>query len=658
MIATILPYIFKTYSSLEGSINFILKYWSIYGFYILVRNIITDDKKIKIVINTLIISSIIPIIFGIDKLTFNIFENFLNLIDAFRSSETIRMVSTFGYANSFALYLTIMGSLTISQLITNKNKFIKILYIIYLITIGICIAYTQSKGVIFLIVLAGIIFFMIGIIKKKINKKILLGILFLIIGFFIYFFIAINISKPLVITEATKERMIKGLHADTEYTFTFNIDAKSNCSYDNFTIEIVEVSKSFSENVLNRVSFGNYTGEKTMSFHTNNDFGYIMVKITNKSEQSITINSLKVNGNQYIIEYKIIKDELVSMFRGFSLSNSSVWQRIDFWKDGINIIKSNWLIGAGGNVWQVEYGSIQDYLYYAKEVHSYLLEVWMSFGLIGIISYILIIVITLKSAIKLIKTKNINHNYIAIFISLLFIIIHSIIDFDMSFLIIELIFYLFIAILNNKRKTSYTKLNFIDYIIPILLVLILIGNSLGLISSFYKNTDYMESSKIAQWISKYNYNKIVYIEKKHIQDDNIIEYIKQYITNEPYQNQNIMYENICNELIKDTNTIKVEDVQILINTWSNIKVERKYDIDIIIKRENIMLNFAKELKNSNNSEIKDKSDEILEIIKNECETNKYIILDYKRNLEFESVSKTKYIDFKNIYDEACRLKSN
>ena len=64
MISTTIPLIFNTYVSLEGTINFILKYWSIYGLYILVNNIVIgDNKKINIVVNTLIFSSVIVIIF-------------------------------------------------------------------------------------------------------------------------------------------------------------------------------------------------------------------------------------------------------------------------------------------------------------------------------------------------------------------------------------------------------------------------------------------------------------------------------------------------------------------------------------------------------------------------------------------------------------------
>ena len=63
MISMFIPLIAKTYASLDGTINMILKYWSIYGIYILTRNVITEKKQIEIILKTFIISSIIPLIF-------------------------------------------------------------------------------------------------------------------------------------------------------------------------------------------------------------------------------------------------------------------------------------------------------------------------------------------------------------------------------------------------------------------------------------------------------------------------------------------------------------------------------------------------------------------------------------------------------------------
>ena len=121
MISTIISLIFNTYVSLEGTINFILKYWSVYGLYILTRNIVRDKEKIKVVIKTITFSSIIPIIFGFDKFTINIFEPVYKFLNSVNIEDT-RMISTFGYANTLAGYLSFTICLAIGMLRNTQKK--------------------------------------------------------------------------------------------------------------------------------------------------------------------------------------------------------------------------------------------------------------------------------------------------------------------------------------------------------------------------------------------------------------------------------------------------------------------------------------------------------------------------------------------------------
>ena len=656
MISTILPLVFGKQVSLDGTINFILKYWSVFGFYILVRNIVTDHKKIKIIINTVIGASIIPIIFGYDKLTLNIFEPFLDFIGAVKI-EDIRMISTFGYANTFAAYLGLTTTLAISEFLNSENKKIKIIYVIYIVIASITIALTQSKFVLALLAVIILIFIIKGIVQKRISKKWIIAGIIAIIAFFIYFFIAIQIDKPLEITEEDHTCVIRGIESNTDYKFEFDIDAKSDKTYDTFEINIVEVTRYFSEKTIGRISFSNFTGTKTINVETNEEIDHIEIRIKNKLEQNITINELKINGSKYILEYKIIPEEAVRIFTTFNFKNSSVWQRADYWRDGFKIAKENWLIGAGGNTWRTLYGQVQDYLYYAKEAHCYVLEVLMSFGILGLMSYIFIIAITIQNGMELLKKSKqdakIYRNILAIFVGISIITIHSLMDFDMSYLIIEMVIYMFIAIINKEDQNLKINTNILEIIITAIFVIISIGNILGFIADLVEDETGITSNRIAPWISRYQYNRIVYIENNQIQDENKIKYIKQYIKNEPYNYQNIMYEIMSNQIVKDP---KTEDIDYLINVWKTIPKERKYEISPIQKRAEIMLEFAEKL--IEKPEQTNRTKEILEIIQEEYEPNREIILDYRKNREVESITKFKEEYYTNVYKKATEMYKN
>lgn len=670
MISTILPFIFKTYASLEGTVNFILKYWSYFSLYILVRNVIVEQRQIKTVINTLIISSVVPIIFGYDKLLgFNIFESFLENINAVKIEDT-RMISTFGYANTFAVYLALIGSLSIGRVLTEKNKIRKILYVFYLIIVLVTIALTQSKAVIALIAVTCLVFIIKGIKDKKITKKCIIAGIVCVLMFFIYFFIAINISKPLEITEEEKTCVIRGIEKNKKYTFEFDIEAISNKEYNSFEISIVEITRYFSEKTLGRISFSAYKGKKQIEVETDEFVSHIEIRITNKLNQKITIKSCNINNEPYILEYKIIPDEIVRIFTTFNFKNTSVFQRFDYWRDGIDIIKDNWLIGAGGNAWRMLYGQNQDYLYYAKEGHSYILEVWMSFGILGILSYIFIISITLKNSIDLLKKLKENNKelYIinlSIIIGIFLIIIHSIMDFDMSYLIIQMILYIFIAILNKDDKQIHFKSNIVDYIVLLFVIIVSLGNVLGLISKHIETEDGRISKKIAPWISRYKYNEIVYLENNNL-EENKIDHIKKYIKDEPYNYQNIMYEIMSNAIIENLTYYNIEknieDIKFLKEVLKNIKQERRYDVSQIQQRANIIVNFSEKLidksKQLNNEDIKNEAKDLLNIFINEYEEKSNIILDYIKNRESKGIANLRYDTYKLTYERVKKLMEN
>ena len=281
----------------------------------------------------------------------------------------------------------------------------------------------------------------------------------------------------------------------------------------------------------------------------------------------------------------------------------------------------------------------------------------MSFGIVGLISYIFIVAITIQNGTEELKKSKQNRNILAIIVGVSIITIHSLMDFDMSFLIIEMVFYMLIAIINKEDKIEVQNTKYLEIAIIVIFAIISIGNTLGLLADVIEDDTGINSNKVAPWISRYQYNKIVNIENNKIDYENKINYIKRYIKNEPYQYQNIMYEIMCNQIIKDINS--EEDIQFLIDTWKNIKRERTYEIEPIQKRAEIMLKFSEELieksEELNDSKLKETAQEILEIIIQEYEENNLIILDYRRNREAETITKYKYEYYTDVYEDALEL---
>ena len=136
-----------------------------------------------------------------------------------------------------------------------------------------------------------------------------------------------------------------------------------------------------------------------------------------------------------------------------------------------------------------------------------------------------------------------------------------------------------------------------------------------------------------------------------------------FIDEEPYQYQNTVNEILVDNLIKqidekgyDTNK---ENIEFLMDYWSNTKIERSYEIGTVRDRMGFMNELLTKLndeylKNKDES-IKQKMLEVIELAEKIKENDK-IILDYRKNGEGKGISKLIYESFNNSYIEILKIK--
>ena len=196
------------------------------------------------------------------------------------------------------------------------------------------------------------------------------------------------------------------------------------------------------------------------------------------------------------------------------------------------------------------------------------------------------------------------------------------------------------------------------------MIVIIIGNTLGLISSIMEDNTGIKSSKLANWISRYNYNKIVYLENKQLDTEKKIELIKEFIRKEPYMYQNIMYEigsrSIINSINAENIDNKIKDIEFFIDIWKNVPRDRAYAVIELQKRTEIFLAFAESIiqksEELQNEKILDCAEKVLNIICKEYDENIEKVFDYNKNLEGEKINEFRTEFYKNAYKKAIELK--
>ena len=105
--------------------------------------------------------------------------------------------------------------------------------------------------------------------------------------------------------------------------------------------------------------------------------------------------------------------------------------RLVFYQDALKIAKDNFLIGVGGSGWSNVYNAYQSIPYNTTTVHSHFLEVLIDTGIIG---FFLWCSIWLLLAINFIRNyrKERDNRETAVLLGMMFIVLHSLIDFNLS----------------------------------------------------------------------------------------------------------------------------------------------------------------------------------------------------------------------------------
>lgn len=507
-----IPIIFNTSINLADSINIGIRYITVLLLYMMSKILIIQDKRYaNHMMTTIIITGIISAIIGIDNMTFKFFLNLLYKIGVpFVVNIENRMFGNFGYANTFAMSLLVPLILSLDRYIKKENK--NIIYVGINFIFMACIILSYSKAVYLVTVLSIIIYIFLQKDKKKM-VKIISNMIILMIGaiiyskiftnfyqeknnigiwimtlefmlisavmilfvnkliekskfrikkyisFFILFIIlmilfitlGLNLKKALTIFEnktQTSEVKYKIPHVipNQKYQFIFDIEARSLYNKKIYSIQVIEEDKYYKTIKEHEIKIDTFLGQKNIEFESDSntvEFALIFKSNNPEEQKGLKINSLKINGEEYILNYLYLPASVVNKIKTLDISNLSIRERLTFYKDAMKLIKRNPWTGIGGNGWNYKYPEIKSYDYESTQVHSYPLQIFLEFGLTAIIVYIMICIFLLKHN----KTENIG-----VLTAIFAILLHSMVDFDLSFMNMLLYTFLLISIISSEEE--------------------------------------------------------------------------------------------------------------------------------------------------------------------------------------------------------------
>lgn len=700
VIASILPLILKTYVSLNNTVNYILRYMSILLLYFIIKKESENSSKIfKYITNTLIIIAMFMIVFGIDLMTTKFIKPILQEITGESKIFTyeIRMTSLFTYANAFAIFMSITSFLILGRIQQAKTTKITTIYLVTLMWTFIGIVSSESRltygalGIAMLIylilnknncydiiknlivngilavVITTVYFNLINLgmyiqiwigviivtllsiiinyyqqklprIKLKLNWKtilIIIGIMLLLA------IILLNMESDLLLfkgndAQTTVRKTLCKIDYTKEYTFRIELESKSNIE-ENFTISIIEQNKLYTDTKKTSITLDNFSGIKEIRITPQKDTVYSRIYFKAKETNANTelkIKSIYINDKKIIINYKFLPSEIIAKLRTSGIITRNLTERLDFLKSALVGMISNRGLGIGGGGWKYAHFKYQDYKSSITEVHSYIGQLSVELGAIGIFAYLGLIVSLIVYAIKNIK-KN-EKNEIPVMCAILVVVLHSCLDFEMSYFFIMLVTYSLIAILTAKLKEN-VKIKVNNKIIIVITVLIIIPLTIINLNAIYSKK-YLEpemlkttktySEKISMQsqnvkLNPYNSKyRVTYIKTwqiysnsiKDITEEDKISFIIT-TTNQIeklYANESL-YMNVEISSILENNVIELLEIgeadnlprylNLLYNIYDeNIGVIYKYEPVSLLEQVNNMYQFIEKLKQVNSVE--------------------------------------------------------
>ncbi len=552
------------------------------SFFISINELInTDDNRKKIkyeICNTIFITGII---LTYSKLTFLIFPCILliYIISTKEKSKKLCVIRNVIISFIFALlYIFIFQKLASHQ---------------YYIGIWI-----------FTIIWAIILALFNKIIDKnseniKLKKIVAIMLTFILLST-IWFVLELHNGKEFVVFYKNtisdyNSKIIKNINPNEKYIFDFDMNAEifsEENIEDMFTIKVIQRgSKGIEEIISDEYTFGNFSGTKEIEIFTTPDTSEIKLEFRAKKEninKYWVINKLTLNGKEIILEYEHLPTKLIEKLKDINIQYRTATIRFDFIKDGLKLISQNFITGIGGGGWFNKYGEVQEREYIAIDPHNYYLQIWIEFGIIGFISIIAITYLVFSFKYKEEEQKSIYRGFkFAIFALLL----RSMLDLDMYFLSIRLIFFLCLGVLGSAlQKSAKKKETFIANIV--LLILAVITATVGVIpemSTIVRKVEkeIINTDKNSNEYKEYNRQMIKL-------SDKMLKYERSYSSTIQYETKKVQaYINSGEKNLNDVLQRYYEKMLSIKNKWL-------YNEEKIIEKSTAITTIISMLKEQNN----------------------------------------------------------
>ena len=257
-----------------------------------------------------------------------------------------------------------------------------------------------------------------------------------------------------------KGLLITDLAPDSKYTVKLYVKSTMSSEYSyGVTVDSVNGNGERSNIISQFAPAGEGYKPVSYDFTTKADTKDIILILYNYEENSSTtykdIRVLDSDGNivKKFEKFKYLPETIANRLMDISLETENVSARVYYVKDGLKILKDNILLGTGGGGWKSLYRKYQSLPYDSNEAHNFYLQYAIETGIIGILALLAIYYLFISRSIKAVFKQK-RYEQIPYYFSLIMMMGHAFMDFDLSLTAYAILFWTIMGIAGKTDQES------------------------------------------------------------------------------------------------------------------------------------------------------------------------------------------------------------
>lgn len=327
-------------------------------------------------------------------------------------SNGLRLTSVFQYANTYAAFLMAFLFAAVFFLIKSRKWYGQVIHAFMLVPIIVSILLTLSRGG---LVMLPVVFVLLLLFLKP-AKQILWVVYCALAG-----------GASLVISKTVTDL---GLQLNTTYD---GGEAAKGWAYLIVTSAIVALlAWVIQKFIAPRL-------ERSLESWSNRTLASLWIPLV--SVLVVGLIAFLLIGTS---ARNILPDNVSTRLENINFQQHSVLERITFYKDAIKVVKDYPVLGAGGGAWSVLYEKYQNNPYTSRQAHNFFLQYLVEVGILGFIVFMAFLIFIFYKYIRgyIRATEEGKESHFLYLILALSILLHSILDFNMSYVFIGILVYL------------------------------------------------------------------------------------------------------------------------------------------------------------------------------------------------------------------------